>query len=66
MFVRILGSDNCVHHINTNHISQMVESPGQFRVELSYSRGKDDLSPQTIFIQDEDSKKLLLSVLAQS
>ncbi|HET9869577.1 MAG TPA: hypothetical protein VFR02_03645 [bacterium] len=66
MFVKITGSDNCVHHINTRHITQVVESPGLWRVELSYSRGKDDLAPQTIFVQNEDSKQALLAALAGS
>lgn len=66
MFVKIKGSDNCLHHINTTHISQVVESTGLWRVELSYSKGKEDLSPHTIFVQDEDSKRDLLAALASS
>jgi hypothetical protein len=66
MFVKILGSDNLIHHINTHHISQVIESQGLWRVELSYSRGKDDLAPQTVFVQQEESKQALLAALAGS
>ncbi len=64
MFIKVLGADGCQHHINTGHISQVVEASGMLRVEFSSSNGDNGkLKTVSFNITDLASKTALLAAL---
>ncbi len=63
MFVTLLGSDNCTHYVNTEHIAQVVRIKNELKIEFSYVDGKNNFQPSGFQIKNIKSQKALLSAL---
>ena len=64
MFVKILAADGCHHHVNMDHVSQVVDVSGMLRVEFSFANGENGKMKTLSFnVTDLGSKTALLSAL---